>query len=66
MAVETRNSLRSITGNFMYRHHVEATVLLFSPREEPFPILLKYNDVSRTTHTNLDVMQERRIDERFV
>ena len=28
-----------------------------------FPVLLKYIDVSRTTHTNLDVKQERRIDD---
>ena len=32
-------------------------------REESFPIPLKYIDVSRTTHTNLDVMQESRIDD---
>ena len=47
----------------MYRHHVEPRVKLYSPREESFPIPLKYIDVSRTTHTNLDVMQERRIDD---
>ena len=28
-----------------------------------FPIPLKYTDVSRTTHTNLDVKQEKRIDD---
>ena len=34
----------------------------FTRREkESFPIPLKYIDVSRTTHTNLDVKQERRI-----
>ena len=47
----------------MYRHHVEPRVKLYSPREESFPIPLKYIDVSRTTHTNLDVKQERRIDD---
>ena len=47
----------------MYRHHVEPRVKLYSPREESFPIPLKYIDVSRTTRTNLDVMQERRIDD---
>ena len=52
----------SISGNFIYRHHVEPRVKLYSPREESFPIPLKYIDVSRTTHTNLDVKQERRID----
>ena len=35
-------------------------VKLYSPREESFPIALKYIDVSRTTHTNLDVKQESR------
>ena len=49
-------------GNFIFRHHVEPRVKLYSPREESFPIPLKYIDVSRTTHTNLDVKQERRID----
>ena len=34
-----------------------------SPREQSFPIPLKYIDVSRTTRTNLDVKQERRIDD---
>ena len=40
------------------RHHFEPSVKLYSPREESFPIPLKYIDVSRTTHTNLDVKQE--------
>ena len=38
-------------------------VKLYSPREESFPIPLKYIDVSRTTHANLDVKQEKRIDD---
>ena len=62
-AGEARNDFWSISGNFIYRHHVEPRVKLYSPREESFPIPLKYVDVSRTTHTNLDVMQERRIDD---
>ena len=33
--------------NFIYRHHVEPRVKLYSPREESFPIPLKYIDVSR-------------------
>ena len=53
----------SMSGNFIYRHHVEPRVKLYSPREESFSIPLKYIDVSRTTHTNLDVKQERRIDD---
>ena len=52
-----------MSGNFIYRHHVEPRVKLYSPREESFPIPLKYIDVSRTTHTNLDVKQEKRIDD---
>ena len=35
----------------------------FTRREESFPIPLKYIDVSRTTRTNLDVEQDRRIDD---
>ena len=51
------------SGSFIYRHHVEPRVKLYSPRGESFPFPLKYIDVSRTTHTNLDVRQEKRIDE---
>ena len=52
-----------MSGNFIYRHHVDPRVKLYSPREESFPIPLKYIDVSRTAHTNLDVKQETRIDD---
>ena len=62
-AGEAINDFWSTSGNFMYRHHVEPRVKLYSPREESFPIPLKYIDVSRTTHTNLDVKQEERIDD---
>ena len=62
-AGEARNDFWSISGNFIYRHHVEPRVKLCSPREESFPISRKYIDVSRTTRTNLDVKQERRIDD---
>ena len=53
----------SMSGSFIYRHHVEPRVKLYSPREESFPIPLKYIDVSITTHTNLDVKQEKHIDD---
>ena len=53
----------SMSGSFIYRHHVEPKVKLYSPREESFPIPLKYIDVSRPSHTNLDVKQEKRIDD---
>ena len=57
------NDFWSMSGSFIYRHHVEPRVKLYSPREESFPIPLKYIDVTRTTHTNLDVKQEKRIDD---
>ena len=62
-AGEARNDFWSMSGNFIFSHHVEPRVKLYSPREESFPITLKYIDVSRATHTNLDVKQERRIDD---
>ena len=62
-AGEAINDFWSMSGNFIYRHHVEPIVKLYSSREESFPIPLKYIDVSRTTHTNLDVKQEKRIDD---
>ena len=62
-AGEAINDFWSMSGNFTYRHHVEPRVKLYSPREESFPIPLKYIDVTRTTHTNLDVKQEKRIDD---
>ena len=33
------------------------------PKEETFRIPLKYNEVTRSTHTDLDVKQEKRIDD---
>ena len=54
---EARNDFWSIEGDFIYRHHVEHRVQLHVPK---FPIPLKYIDVTRSTHTILDVMQEKR------
>ena len=62
-AGEAINDFWSMSGSFIYRHHVEPRVKLYSPREESFPIPLKYIDVSRTTRTNLGVKQDRRIDD---
>ena len=62
-AGEAMNDFWSMSGNFKNRHHVEPRVKLYSPRDESFPIPLKYIDVTRTTHTNLDVKQEKRIDD---
>ena len=58
-AGEATNDFWSTSGNFTYRHHVEPRVKLYSPRGESFSIPLKYIDVSRTTQTNLNVMQEK-------
>ena len=60
---EAKKYFWSMSGSFIYCHHVEPRVKLYSPREESFPVPLKYIDVSRTTHTNLDVKQEKRIDD---
>ena len=60
---EARNDPWSTEGDFIYRHHVEPRVQLYVPKEESFPIELKYIDVTRTMHTNLDVLPESRIDD---
>ena len=60
---EARADVRSIPGDFIYRHHKEPRVQLYVPKEETFPIPLKYIDVTRSTHTHLDVLQEKRIDD---
>ena len=56
---EARNDFWSISGNFINRHHVEPRVKLYVPREESFPIPLKYIDVTRTTATSLDAMLKK-------
>ena len=33
------------------------------PKEETFPIPLKYIDVTKSIHTDLDVLQEKRFDD---
>ena len=44
-------------------HHNEPRVQLDVPKEETFPIPLKYIDVRRSILTDLDVMQEKRVDD---
>ena len=52
----------SVQGDFIYRHHNEPRVQLCAEgRNIPSP--LKYIDVTRSTHTDLDVMQEKRVDD---
>ena len=62
-AGEAINDFWSMSGNIIYRHHVEPRVELYSPREESFPIPLMCIDVTRTTHTSLDVLQKKRIND---
>ena len=60
---EASNDFWSIEGDFIYRYHAEPRVQFNVPKEETFPIPLKYTDVTRTTHTNLKVLQEERIND---
>ena len=60
---EDRADFWSIQGDFIYRHHNEPRVQLHVPKEETFHVPLKYIDVTRSTHTDLDVLQEKRVDD---
>ena len=60
---EARADFWSIQGDFIYRHHNEPRVQLHVPKEETFTIPLKYIDVTGSTHTDVDVLQEKRIDD---
>ena len=54
------------TGRFKVTSSIVITMNLeFNcvPKEETFPTPLKYIDVTRSTHTDLDVMQEKRVDD---
>ena len=62
-ASEAIHDFWSMSGSFLYRRHVEPRAKLYSPREESFFIPLKCIDITRTTHPNLDVKQEKRIDD---
>ena len=63
---EARADVWSIQSDFLSRHHVGLRVQLYVPKEETFPIPLKHTDVARSTHTDQDVMQEKRIDNYWV
>ena len=62
-AGEAINDFWSMSGSFIYRHHVEPGVKLYVPKEESFPIPLKHFDVTRTTDISLDVMLEKNIED---
>ena len=53
----------SIQGDFIYRHDNEPRIQLCVPKEKAFSIPLNYIDETRSTHTDLDVMHEERIDD---
>ena len=56
---EAKNDYWSIAGDFIYRHHVEPRAKLYVPKEESFPVPLKYIDATRNTHTSLDALLEK-------
>ena len=60
---EAKSDFWTITGEFIYRHHVVPRVKLYVPSEETFPIPMKCIDVTRTTYTSLDVMLEQQIED---
>ena len=60
---EVRADFWSIQGDIIYRRHNEPRVQLFVPKEETFLVPLKYIDVRRSIYSDLDVMQEKRIDD---
>ena len=53
---EARADLWSIQGDFISRHHIEPRVQLHVPT-------LIFIDVTRSTHTDLGVLQEKKIDD---
>ena len=50
---EVRNDFWSIEGNYMYRHQVGPGVQLFVPKEESFPMPLRYTNVIRENTCDL-------------
>ena len=59
---DARADFWSSQGDCTYRHHNEPRVQLYVPKEETFACSTKYIDVTGSTHTDLDVLQEKRID----
>ena len=63
MTLKPAKIFRLFKVTSFYRHHFEPRVQLYVPMEETFPIPLKYIDVMRSTNTELDAAQEKRIDD---
>ena len=63
---EARNDFLSVSGDFIYRHHVQPRLKNCTCREKNhFPIPLKHIDVTRNTHTSLDVMLEKHVEDNW-
>ena len=60
---EAKNDFWPITGDFIYRHHVEPRVKLYMPKEESCPVPLKHIDVARNIRTSLNVTLEKNVDD---
>ena len=60
---EARADFLSIQGDFIHRHHNEPRVQLYVPKEETFPVPRKHIGVTKSTHIDLDVMQEKRVED---
>ena len=58
-----RTSGRSKLIYFIYRHHNEPRVQFYVLKEKTFPIQLKYFDVTRSTQTDLAVLEKKRVDD---
>ena len=55
---EARRDFWSVQDDFIHLHHNESRVQFCVSKEKTFPITLKYNDVTRATCANLDMLQE--------
>ena len=60
---EARADFWSIQGDFIYRQSQWTTGSTLRAEGKTFPILLKYIDGTWSTPTELDVLQEKRIDD---
>ena len=56
-------TLKFATSDFIYRYHVDSGVQLYMPERRNIP--LNYIDVTRMTHTNLDLLRESRVDDHW-
>ena len=64
MTLKPEKNFWAIQGDFISnRHHVEFRIQLYVSKEETFLVPLTHIDVTRSTHTDLDVMQEKRVED---